>query len=68
MNERTAITIQWAVNYIEQFKKNYELDPLQFITGETDKQHALFYACVDLITTIETAADDFRKERDKIAL
>lgn len=68
MNERTEKTIQWAVNYIEQFKKNYELDPIQLITGETDKQHALFYACVDFITTIETVADDFRKERDKIAL
>lgn len=68
MNENTKNAIKWANNYIDFFINNCDFDPFQVITGKMDKQHALYSECITLITAIETAAETFEKNRDKIAL
>lgn len=58
--------IAWAENYIADFRKNEGFDPYAALTNTESKNQQIFGACVDLIQSIETAVDTFRKERDKI--
>lgn len=67
MNNNINDTVKWANNYIDWFNKNYDFDPFQVITGEMDKQHALYNECITLIATLEKVVDVFRENRDKIA-
>ena len=67
MEDKIAITVKWARDYITDYQKNgCYFDPFKALTGTEDKQQRMFGECVNFLSEVENLIEQFDKTRNKI--
>ena len=64
MEEKIAIKIKWAEDYITENSGCF--DPFKVLTGTEDKQQKLFGECVNFLSEVENLIEQFDNTRNKI--